>query len=69
MTEIILTNVLVILTADMGVAMVVMDREDYVAKVQALLAQPAYRLIPADPTNKIKAHSSPSLRKSKRTTI
>ena len=45
----------VILTADEGVAMVVMDREDYVTKVQELLAQPAYRLLPRDPTNKIKA--------------
>ena len=31
----------VILTADKGVAMVVMDREEYVSKAQALLAQPA----------------------------
>ena len=35
--------------------MVVMDREDYIAKVESLLSQPAYRLLPRDPTNKIKA--------------
>ena len=45
----------VILTADKGVAMVLMDREEYVTKAQELLAQPTYRLIPRDPTNKIKA--------------
>ena len=33
----------VILTADKDVAMVVMDREDYINKVQELLAQAAYR--------------------------
>ena len=45
----------VILTADKGVAMVVMDKEEYVNKAQELLAQPAYRLLCRDPTNKIKA--------------
>ena len=53
----------VILTADKGVAMVVMDREEYVSKVQELLAQPAYRSIPRDPTNKIKAQLITKLRK------
>ena len=46
--------------------MVVMDREEYVTKVQELLAQPAYRLIPRDPTNKIKAQHITKLRKIKK---
>ena len=56
----------VILPADKGVAMVVMDREEYVTKAQELLAQPAYRLIPRDPTNKIKAWLITKLRKIKK---
>ena len=46
--------------------MVVMDREDYVTKAQALLGQPAYRLLPRDPTNKIKAQLITKLRKIKK---
>ena len=49
-----------------GVAMVVMDREEYVNKVQELLSQPAYRLLPRDPTNKIKAQLITKLRKIKK---
>ena len=45
----------VILTANKGVAMVVMDKEEYRNKVQELLSQPAYRLLSRDPTIKIKA--------------
>ena len=56
----------VILTADKGVAMVVMDREEYVTKAQELLAQPPYRLIPRDPTDKIKAQLITKLRKIKK---
>ena len=52
----------VILTADKGVAMVVMDKEEYVNKVQELLAQPAYRLLPRDPKNKIKVQLITKLR-------
>ena len=55
----------VILTADKGVAMVVMDREEYVSKKQELLAHPAYRSPPRDPTNT----SSPNSGKLKRTTV
>ena len=44
-----------VLTADKGVAMVVMDRQDYINKSSNLFIQPAYRPIPRDPTNKIKA--------------
>ena len=52
----------VILTADKGVAMVVMDREDYNNKAQELLNIPAYRSLPRDPTNKIKAQLITKLR-------
>ena len=45
----------VVLTADKGVAMVVMDRQDYIQKAEESLSQPAYRTIPRNPTNKIKA--------------
>ena len=44
----------IILTADKGVSMVVMDRDDYNQKAKELLKQPAYRPIPNDPTNKYK---------------
>ena len=44
-----------VLTGDKGVAIIVMDRQDYINKSNNLLAQPAYRPIPRDPTNKIKA--------------
>ena len=56
----------VILTVDKGVAMVVMDREDYNNKAQELLNSPAYRNLPRDPTNKIKAQLNTKLRKIKR---
>ena len=44
----------IILTADKGVAMVIMDRQDYTNKPYNLLNQPSYRAIPQDPTNTIK---------------
>ena len=44
----------VILTADKGVSIVVMDRDDYNIKAEELLHQPTYRPIPNDPTNKMK---------------
>ena len=44
----------VILTVDKGVSMVVMDRDDYNSKAEDLLHQQTYRLIPSDPTNKLK---------------
>ena len=43
---------MIALTADKGVAMVVMDRKDDINKSNNLLAQPAYKPIPKDPTNK-----------------
>ena len=44
----------IILTADKGVSMVVMDREEYTRKAEELLDQPAYKPIPTDPTTKYK---------------
>ena len=43
-----------VLTADKGVALVVMNKEDYIKKAEDLLNQPTYKLIPADPTNRQK---------------
>ena len=43
-----------ILTADKGVSMVVMNRDDYHQKAEALLQESAYRTIPSYPTNKYK---------------
>ena len=43
-----------ILTADKGVSMVVMNRDDYHQKAEALLQESAYRNITSDPTNKYK---------------
>ena len=48
--------------------MVVMDREDYINKAKDLLAELAYRAIPADPTNKIKAQLITKLRRIKKDT-
>ena len=44
----------IVLTVDKGVAMVIMDRQDYINKVNSLLNQNTYRSIPWDPTNTIK---------------
>ena len=44
----------VILTADKGVSMVVMDKEDYIKKSEELLHQPTYKELPSDPTMKHK---------------
>ena len=44
----------IVLTADKGVAMVIMDRQDYISKANSLLNQNTYRSIPQDPTNTIK---------------
>ena len=58
----------VVLTADKGVAMVVLHRQEYIQKAEELLSQPAYRTIPRDPTNKIKAQLITKLRRIKRET-
>ena len=44
----------IVLTADKGVAMVVMDRQDYINKAKYLLNQNTYKTITKDPTNTIK---------------
>ena len=44
----------IVLTADKGVAMVVMDRQDYITKANHLLNQNTYKTITKDPTNSIK---------------
>ena len=56
----------VALTADKGVALVVMDKQDYISKAEALLATPAYKTIPRDPANKLKAKLITKLRRIKR---
>ena len=45
-------NTRMVLTADKGVSMVVMDREEYNKKSKELLEQPNYKIIQTDPTNK-----------------
>ena len=44
----------IVLTSDKGVAMVIMDRQDYINKANSLLTQNTYRSIPWGPTNTIK---------------
>ena len=44
----------IVLTADKGVAMVIMDRQDYISKANKLLSQNTYKTIQQDPTNSIK---------------
>ena len=56
----------VVLIADKGVAMVVMDKQECINKAEELLAQLAYRTIAKDPTNKIKAQLITKLRRIKR---
>ena len=55
-----------ILTADKGVAMVVLDRKEDTEKAENLLVQPAYRTLDRDPTNKLKAKLITMLRRIKR---
>ena len=57
-----------ILTADKGVAMVVMDKEDYINKAKELLRQQAYKRLDKDPTNRIKAKLITKLRTIKKET-
>ena len=45
----------IVLTPDKEVAMVVLDKDKYIEKAEKLLAQPNYRSIDRDPTNKLKA--------------
>ena len=43
-----------ILTADKGVSLVVMNTEDYIKKAEDLLNQPTCKSIPTDPTTRSK---------------
>ena len=45
-----------VLTADKWVAMLIMERQDYINKDKSLLNQNTYRSIPRDPTNTIKTN-------------
>ena len=56
----------VVLTLDKGVALVVMDKQDYISKAEALLATLAYKTIPRDPTSKLKVQLITKLRRIKR---
>ena len=42
----------IILTTNKGVSMVVLDKKDYIKKLEDLLKQTTYRELAADPTNK-----------------
>ena len=42
----------IILTADKGVSMVIMDKEEYIKKSKELLKQPSYKELTTDPTSK-----------------
>ena len=44
----------IVLTADKGVAMVIMDRKDYISKANNQLSQNTYKTIQCDPTNTIR---------------
>ena len=43
-----------VLTADNGVAMFIMDKEDYTNKAQALLQDNTYKVLKKDPTSHLK---------------
>ena len=45
-------NTRMVLTADKGVSMVVVDREDYTQKSEELLHQQNYKILQTDPTNR-----------------
>ena len=53
-TELRKDNTRIILTADKGISLVVMNKEDYVKKAEELLNEPTYRTISSDPTTKYK---------------
>ena len=43
-----------ILTADKGVCLVVMDKKDYTEKSEELLSKSTYKILPSDPTTRHK---------------
>ena len=55
----------IILTADKGVVLVVLNKEDYIEKAEHLLNQPTYRKIQEDPTSKQKSKLIKLLKKIK----
>ena len=57
-----------VLTVDKGVAMVVMDKKEYMDTVEGLLAQLAYKTINSDLTYKLKAKLIQKLKRIKRET-
>ena len=54
MNEVKKGNSRMILTADKGVALVVIDKTDYIKKAEELLNKPTYKKIPEDPTSRQK---------------
>ena len=56
----------IVLKAEKGVVMVLLDKKDYVDKVEGLLVQLAYRTINTDSTNKLKAKLILTLKRIKR---
>ena len=57
-----------VLTADKWMAMVLLDKEDYIQKAGNLLEQSGYNTLGRDPTNSIKAKLIQILRRLKRET-
>ena len=55
----------IILTTDKGVALVVMNKTDYINKSEELLNTSTYKRIPEDPTNRQKARLINILKKIK----
>ena len=57
-----------VLTTDKRVAMMVMDRKEYLDKVEGLFAQLAYKIITSDLTSKLKAKLIQKIKRIKRET-
>ena len=57
-----------VLMSDKGMAMVVIDRKEYMDKVNGLLTQLAYKTITTDPINKLEASLIWKLKRIKRET-
>ena len=57
-----------VLTADKGVAMVVMDKDNYINKSKELLGKQAYKRLDKDPTNRTKGKLITKLRTIKKET-
>ena len=54
MNELKKDNSRMILTADKGVVLVIIDKTDYIKKAEELLNKPTYKKIPEDPTSRQK---------------